>query len=213
MTKKIVDENTTDLKFKNFNFAKSENLTSASIVAVSATFEDAVSIAFINTFSEKSYSYQLQNCWTLNCDINIHVCNDRRQFNLIRVIDFDDIIMIDKIIYAMKSYDTVNIVTQELNEAMSIKLLNVILAFNFLTNLVCISKFINKRVYWDIENNRLHRNESTFCHTQSMTVTEYWKKISSVRIKWASLSQISDRFKHLQSSALSSKACLAKTLN
>ncbi len=55
--------------------------------------------------------------------------------------------MIDKIIYAMKSYDTVNIVTQELNEAMSIKLLNVILAFNFLTNLVCISKFINKRVY------------------------------------------------------------------
>ncbi len=62
MTKKIVDENTTDLKFKNFNFAKSENLTSASIVAVSATFEDAVSIAFINTFSEKSYSYQLQNC-------------------------------------------------------------------------------------------------------------------------------------------------------
>ncbi len=64
MTKKIVDENTTDLKFKNFNsnFAKFENLTSASIVAVLASFEDAVSTAFASTFSEKFYSYILQNC-------------------------------------------------------------------------------------------------------------------------------------------------------
>jgi hypothetical protein len=64
MTKKIVDENTTDLKFKNFNsnFAKPENLTSASTVAVPATHEDAVPAAFASTFSEKSYPYKLQNC-------------------------------------------------------------------------------------------------------------------------------------------------------
>jgi hypothetical protein len=73
MTKKIVDENTTDLKFKNFNFAKIENFSSAdinianfmsaSIVAVFADLEnDAISIAFASTFSGKSYSYKLQNC-------------------------------------------------------------------------------------------------------------------------------------------------------
>jgi hypothetical protein len=72
MTKKLIDENTTDLKFKNFNFAKFENfsfadintanLTSASIVAVFATFEYAEPTAFASTFSEKSYLYKLQNC-------------------------------------------------------------------------------------------------------------------------------------------------------
>jgi hypothetical protein len=73
MTKKIIDENTTDLKFKNFNFAKIENFSSAdinianfmsaSIVAVLADSEnDAISIAFASTFSEKFYLYKLQNC-------------------------------------------------------------------------------------------------------------------------------------------------------
>jgi hypothetical protein len=73
MTKKIVDENTTDLKFKTFNSAKTENFSSASIntanfmsastVAVPAFPEnDAIPTAFASTFSEKSYSYKLQNC-------------------------------------------------------------------------------------------------------------------------------------------------------
>ncbi len=179
MTQKIVDEDTTDLEFKNFNsnFAKSENFSSAGIniansmsvdiVAVSASFKDAVPAAFASIFSGKSYPYKLQNCWTLNCDTDIHVCNDRRQFNLTRVAGLDDMIMTDKIIYAIESYDTVNILTQEPSEqAMPIKLLNVTLAPEFLTNLVCLSKFTDKRVHWNIENNRLHRNESTFCHTQ-----------------------------------------------
>jgi hypothetical protein len=162
MTKKIIDKNTTDLKFKNFNFANSnfakfENFNSAdinianfklvNIVAVRASLEDAVSTAFASTFSEKFYSYKLQNCWILNCDIDIHVCNDRRRFNLIRVVDSDDMIMTEKIIYAIENYKTMNIVTQELNEAMSIKLLNVTLALDFLTNLMCLSKFIDKRVH------------------------------------------------------------------
>jgi hypothetical protein len=55
--------------------------------------------------------------------------------------------MTGKIIYAIEGYDTVNIVTQELNEAVSIKLLNVTLALEFLTNLVCLSKFIEKEIH------------------------------------------------------------------
>jgi hypothetical protein len=157
MTKKLIGENTTDLKFKNSNFAKFENfsfadintanLTSASIVAVLATFEYAEPAAFASTFSGKSYLYKLQNCWILDCDIDIHVCNDRRRFNLTRVVDLDDMIMIDKIIYAIESYETMNILIKELNESMSIKLLNVILVFDFLTNLVCLSKFIEKEIH------------------------------------------------------------------
>jgi hypothetical protein len=72
MTKKLAGEDTTDLKFKNSNFAKSENFssagintansTSASTVAVLAIFEYAGSTAFASTFSGKSYLYKLQNC-------------------------------------------------------------------------------------------------------------------------------------------------------
>ncbi len=56
-------------------------------------------------------------------------------------------IMTDKIIYAIENYETVNIVTQGLNEAVSIKLLNVILTLGFLTNLVCLSKFTDKKMH------------------------------------------------------------------
>jgi hypothetical protein len=64
MTKKLIDENTIDLKFKNFNsnVAKFANFMSASIVAVFAFLEYAESIAFASTFNEKFYSYKLQNC-------------------------------------------------------------------------------------------------------------------------------------------------------
>jgi hypothetical protein len=57
-------------------------------------------------------------------------------------------IMAGKIIYAIESYETMNIVTQKFNEqAVSIKLLNVALVSDFLTNLVCLSKFIEKEIH------------------------------------------------------------------
>jgi hypothetical protein len=55
--------------------------------------------------------------------------------------------MTDKIIYAIESYGTMNIVVKKPNEAVSIKLLNVILAPEFLTNLVCLSKFTEKEIH------------------------------------------------------------------
>jgi hypothetical protein len=56
--------------------------------------------------------------------------------------------MAGKIIYAIEDYDTVNILTQGFSEqALSIKLLNVILAPGFLTNLVCLSKFTQKEIH------------------------------------------------------------------
>jgi hypothetical protein len=57
-------------------------------------------------------------------------------------------IIIDKIIYAIENYETMNIMTQRLNkQAMLIKLLNVILALRFVTNLMCLSKFIDKKMH------------------------------------------------------------------
>jgi hypothetical protein len=139
MTKKIVGEDTTDLKFKNFNSANSNSATPEN---------DAIPAAFASTFSGKSYPYKLQNCWTLDCGTDIHVCNDRRRFNLIRVVGPDDMIMAGKTTYAIEGYDTVNILAQGPSEqAMSIKLLNVALAPGFLTNLVCLSKFTQKGVH------------------------------------------------------------------
>ncbi len=62
MTKKMINENTTNLKFAS---SKKFEDSSASIVAVheiSKTLEkDDVSIAFASTFIE-NFSYKLQNC-------------------------------------------------------------------------------------------------------------------------------------------------------
>jgi hypothetical protein len=55
--------------------------------------------------------------------------------------------MAEKIIYAIEGYDTVNIMTQDLSEPIPIKLLNVALAPEFLTNLVCLSKFTDKEMH------------------------------------------------------------------
>jgi hypothetical protein len=64
MTKKMTNENTTNLKFSSSK--KSGNSMPASIVAVLEILKtpekDDVSTAFASTFIDKNFSYKLQNC-------------------------------------------------------------------------------------------------------------------------------------------------------
>ncbi len=191
MTKKLINKNTTNLKFNNIansnfenfsfaNFAKFENFTSESIVTsivVVLTVLKTCDIvdeysAFPVSTNHFTKAYTLKNCWILNCDINIHVCNDRTRFELFRTIDSNDRVCTDKIIYAIEGYDIVDVLIDELNKSVLIKLLNVTLASNFWMKLMCLSKFIAKEVYWHTEFNRVQVNESTFCYIESMS--EYW---------------------------------------
>jgi hypothetical protein len=125
-----------------------------------------------SSFTIDSISYKLLNCWILNCASNIHVCNDSSRFQLDRFVNFDDQLRIEKIVYFIKRYDTVYIVVKKSHDSINIRLLDVVLASNFLINLVCLSKFTAKNVHWDIEKRHLYTTEMIFCYIES--IEEHW---------------------------------------
>jgi hypothetical protein len=125
-----------------------------------------------SSFAIESISYKLLNCWTLNCASNIHVCNDSSRFQLDRLVNFDDRLRIDKTVYSIERYETVHIVVNESHESVNIRLLDVVLASSFFTNLICLNKFTVKNVHWDIEKRHLHTNKVIFCYIE--LVEEHW---------------------------------------
>jgi hypothetical protein len=113
----------------------------------------------------------LKNCWILNSDINIHVCNDSARFKMKRRAN-EQKLLSEKNIYDIENYETMNIMTKEFLESIKIKFLNVALFSEFFINLVSLSKFIVKYHHWDIEHSRLHHREKTFCYIE--LVEEHW---------------------------------------
>jgi hypothetical protein len=137
-------------------------------------FDDEVTlnVSFAETFAKKQVSYKLINCWTLNSDIDIHVCNDSDRFQLNRIIDSNDQLVIDKIVYDIENYETMNIVVRKLDDSINIQQLNVALMFEFFINLICLIKMMKKEIHWNIEKKRLHRKEVIFCVVES--VESHW---------------------------------------
>ncbi len=137
-------------------------------------FEDemTLNVSFAKTFAKKQVSYKLINCWTLDSEIDIHVCNDSNRFQLNRIIDSENQLMIDKIVHDIENYETMNIIVKKSNESINIRLLNVALMFEFFINLICLIKIMKKEIHWDIENKKLHRKEIIFCFVES--IKSHW---------------------------------------
>jgi hypothetical protein len=130
----------------------------------SFNFDDVtLNVSFAKTFAKERFSYKLMKCWTLDSDIDIHVCNDSNRFQLNRKIDSNNQLIIDKIVYEIESYKTMNIVVRELDDLINIQLLNVALMFEYFINLICLIKIMKKEIHWNVENQRLHRKEVIFC--------------------------------------------------
>jgi hypothetical protein len=112
-------------------------------------FDDEVSlnVSFAETFAKRQISYKLINCWTLNSDIDIHVCNDSDRFQLNRIIDSNDSLVIDKIVYDIESYERMNITVKEFDDSINIQLLNVALIFEFFIDLICLIKMMKKEIH------------------------------------------------------------------
>jgi hypothetical protein len=134
--------------------------------------EMTLNVSFAETFAKKQISYKLINCWTSNSDIDIHVCNDSDRFQLNRIIDSNDQLVVDKIVYDIENYETMNIVVKKLDNSINIQLLNVALMFEFFINLIDLIKMMKKKVHWNIEEKRLHRKEIIFCVVES--VKNHW---------------------------------------
>jgi hypothetical protein len=131
-----------------------------------------LNVSFAGTFAREQVSYKLINCWTLDSEIDIHVCNDSDRFQLNRVIDSENQLMIDKIVHDIENYETMNIIVRRSNEWINIRLLNVALVLEFFISLICLIKMMKKEIHWDIESQRLHRKEIIFCVVES--VENHW---------------------------------------
>jgi hypothetical protein len=131
-----------------------------------------LNVSFAETFIKSKISYKLINCWTLNSEIDLHICNDSERFQLNRVIESENQLIIDKIVYDIENYETMNIVVKKFDDSINIQLLNVALMLEFFINLICLIKMMKKEVHWDIEEKRLHRKEIIFCDVES--IENYW---------------------------------------
>jgi hypothetical protein len=150
-----------DKKIENFDDESTQ--TSRKII---------LNVSFAETFVERKISYKLINCWTLNSEIDIHVCNDSERFQLNRMIDLKNQLIINKIVYDIEIYKTMNIVVKELDDSINIQLLNVALMLEFFINLICLIKMMKKEIHWNIERQRLHRKEIIFYVVES--VENHW---------------------------------------
>ncbi len=79
-----------------------------------------LNVSFAEAFVERKISYKLINYWTLNSEIDIHVCNDSDRFQLNRMTDSEDQLVIDKIVYDIESYETMNIVVKRFDDSINI---------------------------------------------------------------------------------------------
>jgi hypothetical protein len=106
-----------------------------------------LNVSFAETFAKKQVSYKLINCWTLNNEIDIHVYNDSDLFQLNRIIDSENQLIIDKIVYDIENYETMNIIVKKSNKSINIRLLNVALMLEFFINLICLIKIMKKEIH------------------------------------------------------------------
>ncbi len=138
------------------------------------SFNDEVTLnaSFAEAFAKEQISYKLINCWTLDSGTDIHVCNDSDRFQLNRITDSANQLVVDKIVYEIENYETMNIVVSELDDSINIQLLNVALMSEFFISLICLIKMMKKEIHWNIEEKRLHRKKIIFCVVES--VENHW---------------------------------------
>ncbi len=148
------------------NKSETSDKTDSNSSSSYSTFVASSIFAASSVFAVETAPFELQNCWTLNCETDIHVCNDSHRFQQNRTAHPMNRLRAEKNIYSIENYDTMNIVTKESRDPVNIKLTNVALAPEFLTNLVCLSRLTSKGIHWDTEKSHLHTKNKTFCYTQ-----------------------------------------------
>jgi hypothetical protein len=63
------------------------------------------------------------------------------------MIDSENQLVVDKIVYDIENYETMNIVVKEFDDSINIQLLNVALMLEFFINLICLIKMMKKEVH------------------------------------------------------------------
>ncbi len=168
-----------DKKIENFDDESTQ--TSKEIV---------LNVSFAETFVENKISYKLINCWTLNSEIDIHVFNDLKRFQLNRMINSENQLIIDKIVYDIENYKTMNIVVKKFDDSINIQLLNVALMLEFFINLICLIKMMKKKFTETSKKNDYIEKKLFFASLNQSKIIEFSRIIFRIkRLKHSKLNQ------------------------
>lgn len=107
--------------------------------------------SFITSYN---FNFKLYNLQTLDNTSDIYICNNNQQSRFCKTRDaqLSNKLFTRKTSYLIKVFRTINIQVQILNSLGQIKLTNIILALEFITNLVLLYFFNIKKVYQNLEN-------------------------------------------------------------
>ncbi len=131
----------------------------------------------------------------MNNEIDIHVYNDSDQFQLNRINDSTNWLVVEKTVYDIENYKTMKIVIKEFDDSINIRLLNVVLMLEFFINLICLIKVMKKEIYWNIENKKLHRKKIIFCFVKFVESSWVLEKNASIDERFEAFETKSDTFK------------------
>ena len=151
---------------KKSNIKKSDSF---SIIFFRNIFSSAELFAILNVFSTMQQIYKLINFWILNESSDIYVCNDFKRFHLKRITSEKNIIIVEKIIHQIKTFEIVDIIAKNFRKLILIKLLYVILIIDYFINIVYLNCFEDKNIFHDLKNDRLQRKNKTFCYVKKMS--------------------------------------------
>ena len=123
-----------------------------------------VGVFAVSIFSVSQQLYKLVNNWIIDGGSDTHLCNDPTRFRMERSADQNDLIITGKTVHKIEAWGSVNITAQSPAGPILITLVNVALMTGYFTNLVCLDRFEEKGVWYDVQQARLHRDGQTFCY-------------------------------------------------
>lgn len=144
-----------------------KNEISVSSLFKSETLFSERSFATMILFSIMQQFYKLINCWILDGENDIHVCNNPERFTIKKLIEDKNIIISKKTTHKIKAFGTVKIVTKTPKRSIAIKVLNVTFVSEYFINLMCLDQFEEKDIFHDSKNDLLHQKDETLFDAMS----------------------------------------------
>ena len=112
--------------------------------------------------------YKLKKHWILDSGSDIHVTNYLDGFIKTASSSNDDRLIAGASTYQIESFGTIKVPVQTPQGQKSITLLNVAYIPTFMTNLVSLSKLVEKGLHWDTEKGTLRKGGKDLCYIKRL---------------------------------------------
>ena len=118
-------------------------------------------------FTASSSNYSLRDSFILDSGATVHVCNSRDRFHTFSPASKDDLLYTGNTVIPIEGFGSVDITVQTPDGPKIIELQNTALVPSFHTSVVSLKRIVAKKVYWDMERDRLTQGGKTFCAVQT----------------------------------------------